>query len=108
PLGKIFTDVADLTIACDSYPGNHEGLQLQIHRNDKLVHAVDLAPGETPLEFPLSGLQPSELLRVAVVAVQGQPASSQDPSVELRLIVEPHGTHPKPRPFSWFAAWLSR
>ena len=105
PLGNIFASTSDLTIDCDSLC-DHHGIQLQVHRNDKLVHAVDIASGERQLKLPLAGVRPSEVVSVSVAVVQDH-STSDNCSVNLRLTVHPSGTHAQPNLITRIRAWLA-
>ncbi|OAV63116.1 hypothetical protein [Enteractinococcus helveticum] len=108
PLGDIFNTTADLTVSVQNTLSGHRGLQFQVHRDHKLVHAIEMAPGESLPDIRLSAVRPDSSLSVSVLATQDHPlASTTSCTLALQLMVLPAGTHPVPSMLARIKAWLT-
>lgn len=107
PLGEIFNTTSDLTIALEHKLCSHRGLQVQVHRDHKLVHAIEMAPGGSFPDIRLSAVRPDSSLSVSVLATQDHPLASTSCTLQLQLMVLPAGTHPVPSMLARIKAWLT-
>ena len=106
-LGKMFTTVSDLTISCATSSCDHAGLQLHVHRNNKLVHASDIAPGQPVLNVPLRGLRARDSVRAAVVVTQEPLNHPATCVIDLQVGISPPDTDAKPSELARLRTWVA-